>query len=305
MRKLILIILGTWLACSTYAQDLNCNVDITHDKIQNVDPKVFQSLKKALSDFVNNRKWVAENLKPAERIECSFLLNLTERNPADNTYRGTLNIQSSRPVFNSGYNTKMVNFVDRDIYFRFDESQNLQFDDNRVAGSDAHSANLTATIAFYVYLILGFDYDSFAPKGGEAYFKKALNVVMNAPEDTKLIKGWKAAESNRNRYWLIDQILNPRFQDLRPYYYDYHRKGLDILSSKPEDGRKVITDGIETLTKVNNANPTSILMQFFFNAKSSEFVNIMMQTPAAERKDFIEQLCKLDVPNAGRYRAIK
>jgi hypothetical protein len=305
MRKIfcLLIVLLGW--AGAFAQDLNCKVDINSDRIQNVDPKVFQALKRSLTEFLNNRKWTSDNFKVNEKIDCSFLLNLTEKTSNDNTYRATLNIQSSRPVYNSGYNTPIINFVDRDIYFRFDESQTLQYDDNRVAGTDAPSANLTAIFAYYTYLILGFDYDSFAPKGGDEYFKKAMNIVNNAPEEGKLIKGWKAAENNRNRYWLIDQILSPRFDAFRPFYYNYHRKGLDMMSSKPEEARKVVLEGIPVLTKINNENPTSILFQFFFNAKSNEFVNTLMQTPVADRKDYVEQLSKMDVPNTAKYRAIK
>lgn len=298
---LVILLLGGKVS----AQDLNCKVDINSDMIQNVDPKVFQALKRSLNEFMNNRKWTSDNIKTNEKIDCSFLLNVTTKISGDNTYKATLNIQSSRPVYHSGYNSPIVNFVDREVYFRFDESQTLQFDDSRVSGGDAASSNLTAIFAYYVYIVIGMDYDSFAPKGGDEYFKKALNIVNNAPEEGKNIKGWKAAENNRNRYWLIDQIMNPRFEAFRPFFYNYHRKGLDVLSSKPEEGRKVILEGIPVLTKINNENPTSILLQFFFNAKTGEFVNTLMQTPVAERKDYVDQLSKMDVPNTARYRGIK
>jgi hypothetical protein len=208
-------------------------------------------------------------------------------------------------VYNSGYYTPTVNYIDRDIKFRYDESQNIQFDDNRVAGSDALVANLPAILAYYVYLIVALDYESFSPNGGEEYFKKALNVVNNAPEEGKLIKGWKVNEGTRNRYWIIEQLLNPRYDKFRPYWYAYHRKGLDVMSQNPDEGRKVILDGIPVLTKINDANPSSILFQFFFNAKSNEFFNTLSQTKPEDRKDYIEQLSKMDVPNSARYRGIK
>ena len=288
------------------AQDLNAIVDVNYDRVQNVDPKVFESLKKSVREFLNNRKWTSDNIKASERIDCSFLLTITSKVSDPDVFTANLNIQSSRPVYNSGYNSPMINYVDRDVTFRYDQGQTLSFDDSRVSGTDdGLTSNLTAVFAYYTYLILGFDYNSFSLHGGDDYLKKAQNVVTNAPENTKYIKGWKAAESNRNRYWLTDQILNPRFADIWPYYYNYHRKGLDMLSSKPEDGRKVILDGIPTLTKINNENPTSIFFQFFFNAKSVEFQNVLMQTPAADRKDYVDQLCKMDVPNTSRYRSIK
>ncbi|PSK87443.1 DUF4835 family protein [Taibaiella chishuiensis] len=304
MRKFFFFLL-LMAAVRLQAQELNCKVDVSFDRIQNVDPKVFQALKKSLNEFVNNRKWTNDNFKVSEKIDCTFFLNLTERTPNDNIYKGTLNIQASRPIFNSGYNSPTVNFIDREVVFRFDESQTLQYDDNRVAGSDALASNLTAIIAYYSYVILGLDYDSFSPKGGDEYFKRALNIVNNAPEEGKSIRGWKAAEGNRNRYWLIDQILSPRFDAFRPYWYRYHRLGLDVLSQKPEEGRKVILDGIPTLTKINNDNPTSILFQFFFNAKSTEYVNVLQQATKEERKDYIDQLSKMDVPNIPKYRGVK
>lgn len=304
MRSLFCILV-LWMSFgSAYAQELNCKVDVAYDRVQNVDPKVFQTLKRSLNDFINNRKWTNDNFRPSEKIDCNFLLNITEKAPGDNTYKATLNIQSSRPVYNSGYNSPLVNFVDREVVFRFDESQTFQYDDNRVTGNDVLSSNLTAIFAYYIYMIIGLDYDSFAPRGGADFFKRAQNVVNNAPED-KMIKGWKAAENNRNRYWLVDQVLNPRFDAFHPMYYSYHRKGLDLLSSKPEEGRKAILECIPVLTKINNDNPTSILLQFFFNAKSNEFVNTLMQTPAADRKDYVDQLSKMDVPNIARYRGIK
>jgi hypothetical protein len=304
MRKLLLLLLCSLSVWSLQAQDVSCKVDVSFDRIQNVDPKVFQTLKRALNDFINNRKWTNDNFNPTEKIECSFLLNLTSRSN-DNVYDATLNIQASRPVYNSGYYTPTVNYIDRDIKFRYDESQNIQFDDNRVAGSDALVANLPAILAYYVYLIVALDYESFSPNGGEEYFKKALNVVNNAPEEGKLIKGWKVNEGTRNRYWIIEQLLNPRYDKFRPYWYAYHRKGLDVMSQNPDEGRKVILDGIPVLTKINDANPSSILFQFFFNAKSNEFFNTLSQTKPEDRKDYIEQLSKMDVPNSARYRGIK
>jgi len=283
MRRLFSLVLLLIISFRLSAQDVSANVDVMFDRVQNVDPKVFQALKKSLNEFINNRKWTNDNYKSTEKIECSFLLNLTQKT-GENIYTATLNIQASRPVFNSGYNTPLVNYIDRDIIFRFDESQTLQYDDNRVAGSDAMVSNLTATFAYYINIILGLDYDSFAPKGGDEYFRKAQNIVNNAPEEGKSIKGWKASEGNRNRYWLIDQILNPRFDKFRPYWYTYHRKGLDLMSQKPEEARKNILDGIPVLTKINNENPTSILFQFFFNAKANEFINTLMQTPAADER---------------------
>ncbi len=302
--KYYLLLSGCLFTLNLHAQELQCNVEVLGDKIQNVDAKVFQSLKKGLTDFLNNRKWTTDNFKPNEKIECNFLLTL-EGTAGENTYKASLNIQSSRPVYNTGYNTPMVNYVDRDVIFKYAETQVLNFDDNRVSGSNALESNLTAIFAYYAYLIIGLDYNSFQQDGGLNYLKRAQNIVNNAPEEGKQITGWKATEGTRNRYWLADQLLSPRFSKFSEYWYSFHRLGLDRMSQDPQEARKVILDGIATLTEINNDNPSSILMQFFFNAKTNEFVNILTQTPAPERKDYISQLSRIDVPGSARYRAIK
>lgn len=303
MIKVIAALVIMCFVNRTMAQELNCNVEIMHDRVQNTDPKVFQSLKRALTEFLNTRKWTSDNYKPNERIDCNFMLNLTEKS-GENTYKATLNIQASRPVFNTNYSTSIVNFIDREITFKYDETQVFNFDDNRVTGPDELVSNLTAVFAYYSYLIIGFNYDSFAPKGGSEYLKRAQNIVNNAPEG-KAIAGWKAADGNRNRYWIIDQLLSPRFEAVRTFWYDFHRLGLDVMSQKPEDARKKMLGSVPALAKVANENPSSILFQFIFGAKSLEFINVLNMTPAAERKDYVDQLSKMDVPNSAKYKSIK
>jgi hypothetical protein len=274
-----------------------------HDRVQNTDPKVFQSLKQALTEFVNNRKWTNYDYKPHERIECNFMLNITEKS-GENVYKATLNVQASRPVYNTNYSSSILNYIDREVSFKYDESQVFNFDDNRVSGPDELVSNLTAVFAYYTYLIIGLSDDSFAPKGGTDFLKRAQNIVNNAPEG-KTIGGWKAAENNRNRYWLIDQLLSPRFEGVRTFWYDFHRQGLDLMSQKPDEARKKMLDGIPMLTKVNNENPSSVLLQFVFNAKSPEFVNLLSMVPVTERKEYVDQLSKMDVPNSSKYKSIR
>jgi hypothetical protein len=181
----------------------------------------------------------------------------------------------------------------------------LQFDDNRVTGSEPIQSNLTAILAYYAYIIVGLDYDSYSLAGGSAYFKKAQNVVNNAPEQGKSITGWKAVEGSRNRYWLADQLLNPRFVDFRNYWYTMHREGLDSMAAKPTESRNRILYGLKKVYQVNRENPTSMLMQFFFAAKSEELVHVLAQTPKSERGPFITLLLTMDVPNAPKYNTLK
>ncbi len=299
---LLLILLLTSFKISA-AQELDAKVEVLSDKIQNVDQKVFQSLKRNLTEFLNSRRWTSDNFQVSERIECNFLLTLESVN--NDVYKASLTVQSSRPVYNSGYNSPLINYVDRDVVFKYVESQLITFDDNRISGSNALESNLPAVFAYYVYMILGIDYDTFEPNGGAGFLKQAQNIVSNAPEEGKQITGWKATEGNRNRYWLIDQMLSPRFKDFMDFYYTYHRLGLDEMSQKPEEARKTILEGIQTLSRINDENPSSILYQFYFNAKTNEYVNILAQTTPDNRKEYVQELSKMDVPGSAKYRTIR
>lgn len=309
IRKIIWsVLLICLVGKQALSQEMQANVEVMSNRVQGADPKVFTSLKTALTEFINNRKWTNDFFSPVEKIDCSFFLNITEMvgPPEDNTFKATLTVQATRPVFNSTYTTTIFNFLDRELTFKFDPSQVIVFDDNRVAGTDAIIANLPATIAFYVYMILGFDYDSFSPNGGDPHFKKAQNIVMNAPEDTRLILGWKSNVSRRtNRYWLIEQVLNPRFQELRQFWYDYHINGMDVMRENPDVAIDVISGYFEKLRTINLENPTSIYLMTVMNIKSNELINLVAQIPQAQRKAAIDALAEVDVTNASKYRAIR
>lgn len=219
-------------------------------------------------------------------------------------YTATLSIQATRPVYNSGYTTNLINFVDKDITFNYSPFSILNFDDNAVSGTDPLASNLTAVIAYYAYLTLALDYDSFAPEGGTQFLKKAQNIVTNAP-DGKGITGWKSVENTHNRYWIVDELLNPRFNDIRSFWYSMHREGLDSMSMKPTESRTRILNNIKKIYNVNKDNPSSILVQFFFNAKGDEMVHLLGQAPKAERNQYITLLTALDVPNAEKYNSLR
>lgn len=301
--SILLLLLSSMIVS---AQELNCRVRVMHDKIQNVDKELFNNMERSLNEFMNTRKWTDDQFGPDEKIECNILLNVTGTlSGVQNGFQGTLNIQASRPVYNSSYSSPLINFIDRDVIFAYSQFNTLQFDDNRVSGNDPYVANLTALLAYYAYLVIGLDYDSFSPKGGTDYFKKAQNIVNNAPEQGKSIVGWKAVEGNKNRYWITDQILNPRFQALRGFWYNMHREGLDNMYKKPDESRMLILNGINTLSQLQKENPGAILLQFFFNAKSDEFASLLAQLPADQRGLYITMLQQIDVPNAQKYNSLK
>ncbi|HLU17496.1 MAG TPA: DUF4835 family protein [Edaphocola sp.] len=304
MKNIILsICLALTNVLSVAAQELNAKVTVRATRIQGVDQKLFETLENALNQLVNNTKWTEDNYKPHERIECAFLLNVNARN--GNTYSGTLTITASRPVYNTTYMSPLVNHIDKDVSFKYEQGQLVEFDIARVRGADPSAANLPAIIAYYVYVILGMHYDSFSQGGGTEYYKKAQQIVINAPDEAG-INGWKSSEvSMKNRFYLIDQFLNPRFASFRPYLYVYHRYGMDQMAEKTVEGSRAILDGINSLETLNKENPSSILLQFFFTAKGPEYINILRGIPEADRKKYAARLASIDIPNAARYNDIK
>ncbi len=296
------------LSMAGRAQELNCRVTIMHDKITGtgVDPQVFSTMQKAITEFLNSHKWTTDEFSPTEKIECNVLINLTGNNinSDPDAYSASMSIQATRPVYNSAYTTKLIDYIDKDVTFKFSPFNPMHYDDNQGSGTDALSSNLTAILAYYSYLVIGLDYDSFAPSGGAAYLKKAQNVVNNAP-DGKGISGWKNVESTRNRYWMVDQMLNTRFADVRKFWYTMHRESLDSMYAKPTDSRMRILSNLRKLYEVNRENPSSIYVQFFFNAKSDEIIHLLGQVPKNERSQYITLLNAMDVPNAPKYNALR
>lgn len=300
MKIYIAIILVCLLNGSVIkAQEFNGKVTIRSQQVQGVDPKVFEGLETSLNQLLTTTKWTEDSYKPFERIDCSFLLNLTGRTGTN--YNGTLTVTASRPVFNTSYMSPIVNYLDKDVTFKYEQGQVIQFDAQRVRGADPMASNLTAIFAYYIYVVLGVNYDTYSQGGGTDYYKKAQNIVINAPEENG-ISGWKSGEASmKNRFYLIDQFLNPRFANFRPYLYVYHRYGMDMLAEKPEEGKKAIMEGLTNLETLNKENPSNILLQFFFNAKGPEYINLLKGTPENDRKQYAAKLSAIDIPNAARY----
>ena len=300
-----ILLLSSSMAQQALAQELNCKVSIRHDRILNVDKQVFVDMERNIANFINTRKWTTDEYATGEKIDCTIMFNLTARlDGMADAYEATMNIQATRPVFNTGYNTSLINFVDKQANFKFNQFSPLVFDDNRVTSSgDAATDNLAATLAYYIYIILGLDYDSYALNGGNIYYKKAQNIVNNAPEG-KGVGGWKATESTKNRFWLVEQMLNPRFTEFHKYWYTMHRLGFDKYYDKPADAKTAILSGIGNLQKLNRENPNAILVQFFFNAKSTELLNLLADMPLADRQEYITLLSQADVTNAQKYQSL-
>ncbi|MBV7533284.1 DUF4835 family protein [Chitinophaga sp. sic0106] len=299
--SVILLLCSATLFAS--AQEFRANVTVVATQLTGVDKKIFTTLQNSLKEFINNRHWASDAYSPAERIECNIMLNLTGVVSSD-IYRGTLTIQATRPVYNASYVTSLLNIQDNNVLFRYTEFQPMEFNDNRVAGSDPLAANLTAIFAYYAYVMLGMDADSFSPRGGDAFFKKAQNVVNNAP-DGKDVSGWKAFESQRNRYWLTDNLLNVKFNNFHDVMYQYHRMGLDLMYDDVNTGRGAIMNCINLLYAIYQDVPNSMLMQTFYSAKGEELLKIFSKAMPQEKSRAAEMLAKMDIPNAAKYQQMR
>ncbi|MFN8248794.1 MAG: DUF4835 family protein [Ferruginibacter sp.] len=283
------------------AQEFNARVTVVSNRVgNNVNRNTFTTLQTALNNFINNRKWTSETYAANERIECNFLLNLESTGDV-NVYKASLTIQAARPVFNTSYVSPIVNFKDDDVMFKYVEFQQLDFNDNRVTGSDGLVSNLTATFAYYAYLVLGFDGDSFAPKGGELYFQKAQNIVNNAP-DGRGISGWKAFDGLRNRYWLVENMSNSRYNIIHDVYYNYYRLVLDKMYEDEKAARTELLNVLNLLNTFNTDNPNTMINQFFFQGKSTEFIKIFSKALPPDKARAVDLLSKLDLTNAAKYK---
>ncbi|WP_344975387.1 DUF4835 family protein [Compostibacter hankyongensis] len=302
-KHLLRLLLAALLLCGTIpdlaAQELQATVTVMADKVRGTDPKVFKTLQNAIRDFLNTRKWTNRSYAPNEKIVCNFLLNI-QKAAGDNVYAASLTVQSIRPVYNASYQTNLLNYEDPNVTFRYVEFQPLNFNDNQPGGSDPLQANLTAVLAYYAYMIVGFDEDSFVPRGGDAFFKKAQQIVSNAPEGRD-INGWKAFEGNRNRYWLVDNLLNSRLNRFHEVFYQYHRKGLDVMYDHMSEGREAVLKTLSVLNAIRADNPNVMLMPLFFTAKSAELAGIFSKAPPQERLEAANLLKQLDPSNSGRY----
>lgn len=276
------------------AQEINCRIQVNSSQIQGTDKSIFQELQKGLFELINNYSWTSHVYSMEERIECSFLLNLTKAVSADE-FKGTLQVTSSRPVYKSGYSSPLINLVDKSIQFSYVEGQSLDFSEN------THS-ELTSLFAYYIYIIIGLDYDSFSNLGGTPYFEKAEKIVTAA--QTSQYTGWKSYENRKNRYWLVENFLNSTYKPIREYSYIYHRLALDIMYEKPVDGRASIASDLSPLLKLHRQKPSSYIMQVFFDTKSDEFVNILSESYASEGTRAYNILKEIDPGHMSKYEKI-
>jgi len=301
--KIIKLVLILILAASinVSAQELNARVSVVSSRVGTyVSPSTFTTLQTALNNFLNNRKWTTDNFGVNEKIDCNFSLNL-EPTDEQNVYKATLMIQAARPIYNTSFLSPLVNYRDENIIFKYVEFQQLDFNENRVSGTEPLQSNLTAIFAYYAYMILGFDYDSYSLKGGIPYFQKAQNIVNNAP-DGRGISGWKPFDNIRNRYWLVENMLNSRYNVFHDIYYGYYRMGLDQFYDDEKAARAQLLTVLDLLNTFNQENPNTMINQFFFQGKASEWINIFKKAMPQDKVKAAELLSKLDLTNSSKYK---
>jgi hypothetical protein len=304
MKQIILILALIGSSLSSRAQELQGRITVLANRVSTqVDKKTFQTLQTALNNFINNRKWTADVFQPQEKIKCNFLLTI-DQDLGQNVYKASLTIQAARPVFNSTYESPLVNFQDADLVFKYIEFQPVEFNENRVQGNDPLVANLTATLAYYINIILGLDYDSFSPRGGDPYFQKAQYIVNNAPESGQ-ITGWKAFDGMRNRFRLIEGLVDSRFTLVHDAIYAYYRNGLDQFYENDKAGQQGVLNALTYLNTVSTENPGAMVLQFFFQGRSGELVKLFGKADQRMKGQARELLTRLDITNASSYKELK
>lgn len=293
--KLFLIGLLMSVAGLVEAQELRCNISVSSQKIQGTNKEIFTNMQRDMYEFLNNKRWTEHVFSYDERIECSIQITLDDQSGSDE-FKGSLQVIISRPVYNSSYSTTLLNYKDNDVLFKYREFEPLEFNES---GQNSELVNL---LAYYAYIIVGFDYDSFSQMGGNEYFTKAENIVarcQNARES-----GWKSFESKRNRYWLINNLQDRSLTSVRECMYKYHRQGLDAMSDNVNDGRIELLSALELLQKVHRTKPNSYILQIFFDAKSDEIVNIFKPAFADERKRVYNIVSEVNPANNTKYSAL-
>jgi hypothetical protein len=297
MKRAIILLVLLASVCSLPAQDIDCQITVSAQQVGGTDRNVYQTLQQALYEFVNSRKWTNRTFRMEERIPMTMIINVTDRLGSED-FKATLNLVLSRPVLNTAYNTILFNYIEKDFQFRYVEHQPLDF----IEGT--YSSNLTSTVAFYIYMFLGMEFDSFSNKGGTPYYEKAQGVVTAAQNASE--PGWKGYESDKNRYWLVENYLNPGNNSIRDFLYKFHRLGLDQMYDKVDLGRNAITESLSDLKSIYDAKPNLMALQLILDAKRDEFVNIYsdQRVPPMEKVSVENLLKEIDPANTSKYSAI-
>ena len=296
MRKLVFLFSFVFFTISTNSQELNCLVNINYEQVSGSNLQVFKTLETALTEFINQTKWTNRVVQTEERVDCAMNIIITSRN--DNTFTSSIQIQSTRPVYGSSYQTPILNLRDSDFTFKYNEFDPLLFNKN------SFDSNLISTIVFYVYTILGVDADTFSKYGGQAELEEAQNVMLQAQQSN--LASWQNVVGKQNRFLLIDNLLAPKLKVYRDVLYDYHIKGLDNFATNKEFAKQTIEDSVLKVENIYNKTVGNYLIRLFFDAKADEIVNIYADGPRTRNAiNLVESLKKISPNNNSKWRNIE
>ncbi len=298
MVKYFIVSIFYCFSLSVSAQDLRCNLTLNFQAIPSPNLSLFGRMKDGLTDFINNRTWGSQSLPNNERVLCDFTLNILEQS-SQNSFRASLLIVAQRPVYNSNYQSPTFNFFDNALSFTFSENEKIEFTEGTFGNA------LTASIAYWIYIILGIDGDSFSPNGGTEYFTKSERIVSSAASVGT--STWQSSDrSNKSKFWLVNNYNNAQYGKLRTAIYKYHRLGLDMLYDNPEEARKNIIDALQDLQSLYNDKPDNLMLAFyaFFDAKADEIVNIFSGATPTEKGEVYRIVNKINNANERKYRKL-
>lgn len=294
-QSLLFLLLLSAFSQGIRSQELDCQISVATRQVEGTDRQIFNTLQTALYEFVNNRRWSSYTFTIEERIECTLMINITERVSTDE-FKATVNVVLRRPVYKASYNSVLLNHIDNDFQFKYVELQPLDFQDNSFV------SELTSVIGYYAYIFMGLDFDSFTPNGGTPFYEKAQNIVNLGQSSS--YSGWKAFEGTKNRYWLVENLTNSAYSKLREFLYQYHRQGLDVMSENVEGGRAAISESLKLLQQANRDKPGSFLFQLIMDAKRDEIINIFSGAPDNEKVIAVNILSEMDPANTSKYQKI-
>lgn len=295
LKTLLNLFLFTGFIFASQAQQIEAQFVVNADFVNQTNQQIFETLEQSVNEFINTKDWTGEEINPEERVQCTFVLNLTGF--SGSSFEGTLQVQVERPVFNSNFNTPIFNFLDKDIRFVYQEYQPFFYN------PATYESNLISLLSFYVFFALGVEADTFAPNAGSPYYKVAQQIVNLAQQNGQ--KGWNQNDGNRNRFWLIDTVLSNTFKEYRSVQYSYHREGMDQMYENPEKAKIAIIKALEGLTPLFNRRPNAFLIQTFFDAKSDEIVDVFSGGPAVDTRNLSQTLSQIAPFFGPKWKRIK
>ncbi|MEO9482003.1 MAG: DUF4835 family protein [Ekhidna sp.] len=288
-------LVALFITTVSFSQELNCRVIVNAQQVQTTERAIFTEMETEFAQFLNTTIWTNDVYEEEEVISCNLVITISEM-PSIGVFRASVQVLSSRPVYGSGYESVVMNFADRDWDFEYVQSQPLRFNEN------TFTSNITSMLAYYAYMIIGFDYDTFSDLGGTQYFQSAFKIVNNAQQTS--FSGWQQFNSVRNRYWLVENAQNPQLEPIRKAMYEYHRNGLDIIAEDREQAEKTILAALSDIQRANRARPRSILTISFMDAKSGELQQLFSKSSLATRRQAYNLLSNIDPSRTDEYKAL-